>query len=65
MTEVAAYRSTLDGILVPGDPEHSELYRRMDSGSIFLRRMPPLATQSRDDAALARLRHWIAELPRR
>ena len=65
LTEVAAYRSTLDGIIVPGDPEHSELYRRMDSGSIFLCRMPPLATQSRDDAALARLRHWIAELPRR
>jgi cytochrome c553 len=63
LTEVAAYRSTLDGILVPGDPEHSELYRRMDSGSMFLRRMPPLATQSRDDAALARLLHWISELP--
>lgn len=65
LTEVAAYRSTLDGIIVPGDPEHSELYRRMDSGSMFLRRMPPLATQSRDDAALARLRRWISELPRR
>jgi hypothetical protein len=63
--DTAAYRSTADGIVIPGDPEHSELYRRMESGSMFLRRMPPLATEELDQPALSNIAHWISELPLR
>jgi hypothetical protein len=65
VVDTAAYRTTLDGILIPGDPEHSELYRRAESGSIFLRRMPPLATKVPDADALDALRAWIDGLPLR
>jgi hypothetical protein len=65
MRETPAYRSTLDGIVVPGAPEHSELHRRMESGSIFLRRMPPLANEELNQRALTLIGRWIAELPRR
>ncbi len=63
--DTAAYRSTGDGVVVPGDPEHSELYRRMETGSTFLNRMPPLATSELDEAALGAIFHWIEELPTR
>jgi hypothetical protein len=65
LTSTAAYRSTRDGIVVPGDSEHSELFRRMESGSMFLSRMPPLATESRDERGLSLVRRWIAQLPLR
>lgn len=61
----AAYRSTLDGVIVAGDPEHSELFRRMESGSTFLRRMPPLASETRDERGLSLVRRWLASLPLR
>jgi len=65
LASTAAYRSTRDGVVVPGDAEHSELYRRMESGSIFLRRMPPLATEARDERGLSVVRRWLASLPLR
>jgi hypothetical protein len=65
LANTAAYRSTRDGIVVPGDAEHSELFRRMESGSIFLRRMPPLATETRDEHGLSLVQRWLASLPLR
>lgn len=65
VTRTAAYASTVDGIVIPGDPEHSELYRRLGGGSVFLPRMPPLGSEHVDPSTLARLRAWIAELPSR
>jgi hypothetical protein len=65
VTTTAAYRSTRDGVVIPGDAEHSELYRRMESGSIFLRRMPPLATETRDERGFELVRRWIGGLPLR
>lgn len=65
LASTAAYRSTRDGIVVPGDAEHSELFRRMESGSIFLRRMPPLASEARDEHGLSLVRRWLASLPLR
>jgi hypothetical protein len=63
----------LEGLLRVAHPGREQPAQRRDagllakpveSGSIFLRRMPPLGTEARDDAALARLRRWISELPR-
>jgi hypothetical protein len=65
LATTAAYRSTGDGVVIPGDAEHSELYRRMESGSIFLRRMPPLATETKDERGLSVVRRWLASLPLR
>jgi cytochrome c553 len=65
VVDTAAYRTSVDGVLIPGDPEHSELYRRAESGSVLLRRMPPLATKVPDAEALAALSAWIDQLPLR
>jgi uncharacterized repeat protein (TIGR03806 family) len=48
-------------MLVPGDPAHSRLLRRL-AGSDGATRMPPLATRERDLAAESLLSQWIAAL---
>jgi hypothetical protein len=65
VTQTRAYASTVDGIVVPGSPEHSELYRRLEGGSFFMPRMPPLGSERVDAEALVSLRRWIAALPAR
>jgi hypothetical protein len=47
--------------VVPGDPDMSQLYVRMDQrGSEYA--MPPLATEHVDEVGLERVRLWIEEL---
>ncbi len=47
-------------ILVPGDPERSLIYYRMEK--LGLGRMPHIASNIRDEQALQLIREWIREL---
>lgn len=51
--------------IVPGNPDASALVIAVEGGDEprGLQAMPPLGVQVRDEAAIARLRAWIAELP--
>lgn len=51
--------------IVPGSPDESALVIAVEGGDdeLGLAAMPPLSVQVRDDAAIARLRAWIAGLP--
>jgi uncharacterized repeat protein (TIGR03806 family) len=55
-------KSGANGVIIaPGDPDGSRLYERMATRDNA--QMPPLATELVDDAALAIVRGWLAELP--
>lgn len=61
---VAAVHTELgfDGVIVvPGDPDHSQLYQRISSRGAT--QMPPLATEVVDPTGSATIRDWIAGLP--
>jgi hypothetical protein len=64
--DTAVYRSALGGVIDPGDPEASALYRRArgDLG-LFQSRMPPLANETLDPELLPLLESWIRSLPKR
>lgn len=50
-------------IVTPGEPARSILYERMKRRDLF--KMPPLASDLPDDAALRQLAEWISALPRK
>ena len=47
--------------IVPGRPQHSQLFQRMESRHPKVQ-MPPLATNEPDHVALVLIRDWIREL---
>jgi uncharacterized repeat protein (TIGR03806 family) len=49
-------------LVVGGDPEQSTLLKRMESSDAATR-MPPLARNTADQAAIAAVREWITQLP--
>jgi hypothetical protein len=59
------YRSAIDDVIEPGDPDGSALIKRVSRrGDPHFVGMPPLGTERVDDAAVALLRRWIQEMPR-
>lgn len=59
------YQSAVGSVIEPGDPDDSELIRRMSRrNDRYYAGMPPLGTERVDDAALATIRRWIEEMPR-
>ena len=62
--DTAVFRTALGGVIEPGDPESSQLYRRARGDlSFFQARMPPLATETLDPKLLPLLEGWIGALP--
>ncbi|MCA9589862.1 MAG: hypothetical protein KC657_31375, partial [Myxococcales bacterium] len=51
-----------DVAVTPGDPDKSQLYRRMVSDGLW--RMPPKGTKVIDPTGSAAVRAWILGLPR-
>lgn len=58
----ATYRSTLGDVVLPGDPEGSQLFQCARSATLFRARMPPLATKGVDAQGLALIASWIRSL---
>jgi hypothetical protein len=61
-TETAAYRTALGQSIKPGDPDGSEVVKRMNVRRRFPPSMPPLASERIDDHGLAVVRAWIQGL---
>jgi hypothetical protein len=63
--ETAFFRTAMDRLIAPGDPDASPLYERARGDwHIFQARMPPLATELIDPSLLPTLEAWIRELPK-
>ena len=55
------YRTAVGSAVKPGDPDGSDVFRRMTARG-FLRQMPPLATTRIDTEGVATVRAWIEAL---
>ena len=62
VTRTAAYRTARGGAIRPGDPDGSEVVKRMNGRSRFPPSMPPLGTERPDDHGLATVQAWIRGL---
>jgi hypothetical protein len=58
----STFTSAVDAAIQPGDPDGSDVIRRMSSRR-FPRRMPPLGSRVVDARAIETLRSWISSLP--
>jgi hypothetical protein len=63
--DTPVYRTTFGRVVAPGRPDDSPLFRRVSRDALFRARMPPLATEAIDPAAVTVLRDWIAGLAAR
>jgi hypothetical protein len=59
------YRTAVGEVIVPGDPEGSAVFQRIQSHLFFRPRMPALGTEEIDPRAVEVLRAWIKEIPAR
>lgn len=59
------YRTAVGEVIVPGDPEGSALFQRIQSHIFFRPRMPALGTEEINPAAVQLLGAWIAQIPAR
>jgi hypothetical protein len=62
VTQTAAYRTALGEAIKPGDPDGSEVIKRMNGRSRFPPSMPPLGSERIDEQGLAMVRAWIRGL---
>jgi hypothetical protein len=64
--QTGSYRSALaEELIVPGKPEESLLWKRMQGRRFMKRRMPPIATELVDPRGSELIARWISELPSR
>jgi hypothetical protein len=62
VSRTATYRTAVGEAIEPGDPDGSEVVKRMDGRRRFPPSMPPLASERTDDQGVKVVRAWIRGL---
>lgn len=62
LEQTPVYRTAVGEIISPGIPDDSALFTRMQESALFRPRMPPLATELRDERGMTVIRTWVEGL---